>query len=267
MNYKVYHGSTPDSLTHAHKRTHKHTHTHTHKDTHTQTHTQRERERERERETYVHGCWIAMVTVETLLAKFVDAPCGQAAPVESKELCSWLETRICVLGPADWSHLPAAVCAWPHISWGTASFATLRCLRNSLTALSCHLITPLLQELADENTRAPWFEKLHKILVRIVGAIVRKILPGLTATNERFIFTVQGLKVAADRGSATAMLSCEAGAWLAQQRAKMDAALEAQSVLKHLGMSMNTTSDVTPQVVVHGGPDLRGASQPGASAQ
>jgi hypothetical protein len=177
-----------------------------------------------------------MATVEALLAKFVDAPCGQAAPVESKELCSWLETRICLLAPADLRHLPAAVCAWPHISWGTASLATLRCLQNSLTALSCHLITPLLQELADENTHASWPENLHKILGRIVGAIVKKILPGLTATNEGPIFTVQG-KVAADGRTATAMLPCEAGVWLEQQRAKMEVAMLARCVLGDLGMS------------------------------
>jgi hypothetical protein len=190
-----------------------------------------------------------MATAEALLAKFVDAPCGQAAPVESKELCSWLEKRICLLAPADWCHLPAAVCAWPHISWGTASSATLRCLQNSLTALSCNLITPLLQELADENTHASWFANLHKILGRIVGAIVKKILPGLTAANERFCFTVQGLKVGADGRTATAMLSCvQAQAWLAQQQAKMDAAMEARCVLEYLGMSMNATSAVAPQV-------------------
>jgi hypothetical protein len=120
------------------------------------------------------------------------------------------------------------------------------------------LITPLLQELADENTHASWFANLHKILGRIVGAIVKKILPGLTAANERFCFTVQGLKVGADGRTATAMLSCvQAQAWLAQQQAKMDAAMEARCVLEYLGMSMNATSAVAPQVVVYGGPDLR----------
>ena len=178
-----------------------------------------------------------MTKAEALLAKFFDAPCGQAAPVESKELCSWLERRIDVLEFADWRHLPVAVCAWPHTSWGTASTATLRCLQNALTALSHNLITPLLQELAaDENTHSSWLADLHKLLGHIVGAIVKRILPGLTAANEMTI-TMQGSTPGADGRTATAMLSAQAQAWLAQQQAKMGAAKEARRILEDLGTS------------------------------
>ena len=178
-----------------------------------------------------------MTKAEALLAKFFDAPCGQAAPVESKELCSWLERRMHLLEPADWRHLPAAVCAWPHTSWDTASTATISCLRDALAALSHTLIEPLLEELAaDENTHASWLADLHKLLAHIVGATVERILPGLTEANEMKI-TMQGLP-AADGRTATAVFSAQAQGWLAQQRAKISALNEARRILEYLGTSI-----------------------------
>ena len=186
-----------------------------------------------------------MATAEALLANFFDSPCGQAAPMESKELCSWLERRMRSLEAADWRHLPAAVCAWPHTSWETASTATLRCLQHSLTALSNNLIKPLLQELDHENTHASWLVDLQKLLGRIVGAIVKKILPGLTAAKQMTI-TVQGTPLA-DGATATAMFSAQAQVWLAQQQAKMDAAMEARRVLTDLGMQPIPSGGAIPR--------------------
>jgi hypothetical protein len=169
-------------------------------------------------------------TAKALLAKFLDAPHSQAAPEESKELCSWLERRLRLLDKQNWFHLPAAVCTWPHTSWATASTATLLCFRNSLSALLHNLLEPLVEEISDAEHS--WLKELHEILGSIVGAIVKKILPDLTAATEMKV-TVQATTAAA---AVCVELSAQSNAWLTQAQAKVEAATVARSVLEHLGM-------------------------------
>lgn len=90
-----------------------------------------------------------------------------------------------------------------------------------------------MEEISDADHS--WLKELHEILGSIVGAIVKKILPDLTAATEMKV-TVQATTALPEGGSGNVGLSAQSHAWLTQAQAKVEAATVARSVLEHLGM-------------------------------
>ena len=172
------------------------------------------------------------LSANVLLAEIFVVDGGQPPLEESKELCLWLDEHLAELTAEDLLRLPADVSAWPYTRWAEASASTIRCLRDALTALSETLIKPLLQELAKSPKES--LTALHKYIARILGKVVKDLLPVLVETR-KMEFTLKN-SVPEPDGSISVGIPPMVKAMMRTIQTKKEAAEVARQVLCLLGV-------------------------------